>query len=268
MAIHFDAPGTANDLLVDCGASNSVRSVTKPFLRAQGVNHLPALVLTHGDLRHVGGAELVANLFSINKLCVSPVRFRSPVYRQILRHYSSRPEKLRTISRSDRLGLWTVLHPNPTDRFPQADDNPLVLSAVIGGQRILLLSDLGRAGQEALLERTPNLRANIVVTGLPTQTEALGEALLDAVQPRLIIVADSKFPVAERASPRLHERLARRRIPVIYTRTAGAATIEWRKHDWEVRTISGIRFSSRQPLPLPEWPPETPSQTEPTAEEQ
>ena len=268
MAIHFDAPGTGNDLLVDCGASNSVQSVTKPFLRAQGVNHLPALVLTHGDLRHVGGGELAANLFSVEKLCVSPVRFRSPVYRRILRDYSSRPEKLRTVSRNDRLGLWTVLHPDPGDRFPQADDNPLVLSAVIGSQRILLLSDLGRAGQDALLRRTPDLRADIVVTGLPVQPEALGEALLDAIQPRLIIVADSDFPATERASPKLHERLARWRIPVIYTRTAGAATIEWRKHDWEVRTMSGVRISSRHPTPLLELLPEKPSQTEPGTEEE
>jgi competence protein ComEC len=268
MAIHFDAPGLANDLLVDCGASNSVQSITKPFLRAQGVNHLPALVLTHGDLRHVGGAELAANLFSVEKLCVSPVRFRSPVYRQILKHFTYRPGKLRTVSRNDRLGFWTVLHPDPGDRFPQADDNPLVLSAVIGGQRILLLSDLGRPGQSALLQRTPDLRADIVITGLPVQPEALGEALLDAIQPRLIIVADSDFPAAERASPGLHERLAQRRVPVIYTRTAGTATIEWRKHDWELRTMSGIRISKLHPTLPPEPSPEKPGEAGPTPEEQ
>jgi competence protein ComEC len=267
MAIHFDAPGLANDLLVDCGASNSVQSVTKPFLRAQGVNHLPALVLTHGDLRHVGGAELADHLFSIGKLFVSPVRFRSPQYRQILKRYSSSPEKLRTVSRNDPLGFWTVLHPDPDDRFPQADDNPLVLSAVIGGQRILLLSDLGRPGQGALLQRIPDLRADIVITGLPVQPEALGDALLDAIQPRLIIVADSDFPATERASPRLHERLARRRVPVIYTRTAGAATIQWRKHDWELRTMSGIKISNLHPTRPSEPSPEKPSEAQPTPEE-
>jgi competence protein ComEC len=256
MAIYFDAPGRANNLLIDCGATNSVQSVTKPFLRAQGVNRLPALVLTHGDLRHVGGAELAANLFSVQRVCVSPVRFRSPVYRKIIKDYSRTPEKLRTVSRNEQLGQWTVLHPDPDDRFPQADDNALVLYAVIGSQRVLLLSDLGRPGQDALLQRTPDLRADIVVTGLPVQSEALGDALLDTVQPRLIIVADSDFPAAERASPKLRERLARRRVPVIYTRTAGAATIEWRQHDWKLRTMSGVRISSRYPTPPPPPPPE------------
>jgi competence protein ComEC len=268
MAVFFDAPGKQNDLLVDCGATNSVELLTKPFLRAQGVNRLPALVLTHGDLRHVGGAELVANLFSVKKLCVSPVRFRSPVYRRILKDYSATPEKLRTVSRNDQLGCWTVLHPEPGDRFAQADDNALVLSAVIGGKRILLLSDLGRPGQDALLQRNPDLRADIVVTGLPVQLEAICDALLDAIQPRVIIVADSEFPAAERASPKLHERLARRKVPVVYTRSAGAATIEWRKDAWELRTMSGIRISSRNPTPLPEPPPEKPTEAEPGTDQE
>jgi competence protein ComEC len=166
------------------------------------------------------------------------------------------------------LGLWTVLHPDPGDRFPQADDNPLVLSAVISGQRILLLSDLGRPGQDALLRRTPDLRADIVVTGLPVQPEALGEALLDAIQPRLIIVADSDFPATERASPTLHERLARRQVPVIYTRATGAATIEWRSRDWEVRTMSGIRIFSRHPTPVSEPLPERSSEVDPITEDE
>jgi competence protein ComEC len=268
MAVYFDAPGTSNDLLVDCGATNSVQFLTKPFLCAQGVNRLPALLLTHGDLRHVGGAEIVANIFSVEKLCVSPVRSRSPVYRRILKDYSATPDKLRTVSRNDRLGCWTVLHPQPDDRFAQADDNPLVLSGVIGGKRVLLLSDLGRPGQDALLQRTHDLRADILVTGLPVQYEAISDALLDAIQPRVIIVADSEFPAAERASPRLRERLARRKVPVIYTRSTGTATIEWRKNDWELRTMSGIRFSSRNPVPLPEPPPEKPAEAEPETDQE
>jgi hypothetical protein len=81
-------------------------------------------------------------------------------------------------------------------------------------------------------------------------------------------VVDSEFPAAERASPKLRERLARRKVPVIYTRQAGAATIEWRKDDWELRTMSGIRVSSRNPAPLPEPPPEHPTEAEPDTDQE
>ena len=90
------------------------------------------------------------------------------------------------------------------------------------GARVLLLSDLGRAGQSALLSRTNDLRADMVIAGLPDEGEPLCDALLDAVQPKVIVVADSEFPATRRASPKLRARLEQREIPVIYTRTAGA----------------------------------------------
>jgi beta-lactamase superfamily II metal-dependent hydrolase len=86
------------------------------------------------------------------------------------------------------------------------------------------------------------LRSDIVVSGLPAQTEPLSDALLDAIKPRVIIVADSEFPVTERASTKVRERLARRNIPVIYTRTAGAIRIKFRAGKWELETMSGVRI--------------------------
>lgn len=244
MATCFHDPARTGGWLMDCGATNSVEFITKPFLRARGVNCLPSLILTHGDLRHIGGAGLIAERFRARQILVSPVRFRSPAYRQLLQEFERRPQWVRRISRGDRLGPWRVLHPSADDRFGQADDSALVLAGRFYGTRVLLLSDLGRAGQNLLLERTPDLRADIVVTGLPSQNEALSEALLEAIRPRLIVVADSEFPAAERAGAKLTERLARRKTPVVYTRSAGAATIEFRKSGWEIRAVNGVQIKS------------------------
>jgi len=60
---------------------------------------------------------------------------------------------------------------------------------------------------------------------LPDEGEPLCDALLDAVQPKIIVVADSEFPANRRASRTLHERLDQRKIPVIYTRASGAVKI-------------------------------------------
>ena len=34
-AVHLDAPGRANDWLIDCGDTNAVEFITRPYLRAQ-----------------------------------------------------------------------------------------------------------------------------------------------------------------------------------------------------------------------------------------
>jgi competence protein ComEC len=241
-AIYFDAPGKKHDLLVDCGTVNAVEFTTKPFLRAQGVNTLLSLLLTHGDIHHVGGAEIVANAFSTEHIYASAVHFRSPAYRSLIDTFRRRPDWLQTINRNDHIGSWTVLHPNPTDHFPQADDNSVVLFGTFGKTRVLLLSDLGRPGQNALMDRNPDLKADIVVTGLPLQTEPICDALLNRLEPRLIIVSDSDFPVSERATAKLRERLSRRSIPVLYTHSTGSATIEFREDKWTVHTMSGIAY--------------------------
>jgi competence protein ComEC len=237
--IYVDAPGTSRDLLIDTGATNAVRFLTKPFLRAQGVNRLPALLLTHGDIQHVGGTQLLLGAFKEHQILASPLRFRSPVYRRLLTSLSEVPGRLRTISRGGHVGDWTVLHPEARDRVGRADDGSVVLLGSIAGTRILLLSDLGRAGQNVLLKRGGDLRADILITGLPTSSEAVCDGLLEAVQPRLILISDSEFPASERASHALRERLGQKGIPVIYTRFSGAAIIEFRGRNWKLRTMSG-----------------------------
>jgi competence protein ComEC len=234
-AAFYLSPRRADNLLIDCGSTASVDSILKPFLRAHGVNRLPCLILTHGDASRIEGAEELESLFSVDRIATSAARFRSPAYRRILQDLESDPDRRRVLAPGDRIGDWTVLHPDAGGRVRQADDNALVLFGNIRGTRLLLLSDLSQAGQHALLERHADLRADIVAGGLPGNSEPMIDALLDAVQPRLLIVTDSEFPAPRRAPASLRERLGRRGIPVVYTRDTGGITIVLRKDGWELR---------------------------------
>jgi ComEC/Rec2-related protein len=243
-SIFVDAPGRAHDLLVDCGNESAAEFLVKPFLHGQGVNRLPHLLLTHGDVRHIGGASRIASEFAVGQFLASSVRFRSPAYRQIPGNLDSTSERLRPINRGDQFGAWTVLHPEAQDRFPEADDKAIVLRGELNGVRVLLCSDLGRPGQRTLRDREQDLHAGVVVAGIPSKSEPLGDALLDAVQPRVVIVSASEVPSQERATKDLRARLERRGIPVFYTSDDGAVTITLRPKTWEVRTMSGKQFAS------------------------
>ncbi len=60
-----------NDWLINCGNENAVNFTLKNFLRAQGVNSLPRLVLADGNMRNCGGAQTLDELFSIGELWTS-----------------------------------------------------------------------------------------------------------------------------------------------------------------------------------------------------
>jgi beta-lactamase superfamily II metal-dependent hydrolase len=71
----------------------------------------------------------------------------------------------------------------------------------------------------------------------------MGDGLLDVIQPKLLVITDSEFPATRRADPSLRERLDRRRLPVLYTRNAGAVTITLSSQGWEVTAMNGLRLS-------------------------
>ncbi len=235
----IDSPGRQSPMLVDCGSESDAGFAVKPFLAAQGVNRLPCLLLTHGDVRHVGGTALITNNFNVTRIATSPLPSRSPAHRQIIATLERTPARWLRLQRGDKLGDWTVLHPSATNRLSQADDNSVVLLGEPCGVRVLLLGDLGKAGQSALLDPHADLRADVAVACMPTRGEPLGDGLLDAIQPRAIIVNDATYPANEMAREPLRERLARRAVPVIYTSDAGTATLRLRPGRWDIRTMDG-----------------------------
>jgi competence protein ComEC len=247
-AVFVDQPGSDYDLLVDCGDEATARSQVKPFLKSQGINRLSALLLTQGDVQHVGGAQLISREFRVRQILTSPLRFRSPAYREILAQLEQTPQRWHRVQRGDQTGPWTVLHPAPEDKFPQAADSALVLRASFFGTRVLLISKLGRLGQRKLLERETNLGADILIGAATPATEALSDAFLEAVRPRVLILGGAQFALSDRQNRELRQRLARVKIPVLFTSEIGAAILIVQQGGWFVQTTDG------QPVPLPSAP--------------
>jgi beta-lactamase superfamily II metal-dependent hydrolase len=242
-SVFVDAAGRKNDWLIDCGNESAVNFTLKSFLRAQGVNKIPRLVLTEGDLKNCGGAELLDQLFGVGELWTSPVHFRSAVYNETITTFE-KSSRYKILNCGDRIGNWQVLWPPATNNFSRADDNALVLLGSFSSVKILFLSDLSRDGQSELLARPNNLRADIVVSGLPDEGGPLSDALIDAIQPKVIVIVDSEFPATRRANPKLRKRLEQKKIPVIYTRDSGAVKIVTDKTNWKLQAMDGQKFSS------------------------
>lgn len=240
-----DAPGADSDLLIDCGDVSGADFMLKPFLRGQGVNHLPNLLLTHGDLHHVGGFDSIAKDFRVFTVRTSSLRFRSQAYRRIVERFEGGSPLRRQIHRGDYVGQWRVLHPEATDRFAHADDGAIVLLGEFDACRVLFLSDLGKLGQQLLVEREADLRADIVITGIPREREPLHPDLLAAILPQASIVATADYPASARINRNLRERLEASETPLISTDVTGAATLTIDAHGWQLKTMSGIHLLGR-----------------------
>jgi competence protein ComEC len=237
-AVFADNAGSGKSFLFDCGNANAAEFVVKPFLRAQGVNTLDSFALTVGHVPDAGGAQVVLTNFSVNRVFINPARDISSAYRDVIDKIKQ-TAYWQALQAGDNAEGWSVLHPERAIQFPDADDNALVFWREINGHSILLLSTLGRSGQDSLMESHPNLCADMVVAGLPAKDEPLSEPLLRLLQPKLIIILDSEFPATRRASAKLRRRLASHGAPVIYCRDAGALKLTLWRGGWDLKNASG-----------------------------
>lgn len=224
-AIVFDGPRRSGDLLIDTGSESTATALVVPFLHAQGWNSIPRLLISHGDLQHVGGSEAVLDALPVATLALSSTNARSPAFRRLVQLAAERTIPIEPVAAGATFPGWEVLHPAGTDRFTTADDNAVVLLRNFGGVRVLLLSDLGRLGQRALLDRLPNLTADIVITGLPREGEPLNDALLDRIDPKFVIVASAERPAPERVKPATRQRLNQSGRPVLFSEDCGTVQL-------------------------------------------
>jgi beta-lactamase superfamily II metal-dependent hydrolase len=252
-AVFVSAPGLEGTFLIDCGSSQSARDLLKPFLCAQGVNRLAGLCLAVGRSDYAGGAALLLSNFPAAEIFTSTAQDRSTSFRSLIGELRQ-SHVCQAVRDPAQIDGWSVLHPGPSDQFPQADDNALVLWRQFNGHSVLLLPSLGRDGQDSLMRRHPGLCADFVIAGLPVRDEPLCEPLLETLRPRLIIIADATYPATRRAAPKLRERLARHGARVVYCRDNGALTLELAPDRWSLLTADGLPAVDSPP-PLPDDPP-------------
>ena len=196
-----------------------------PFLRTRGYDEPPLSLVTHGERHHVQGFGELARAMSLPNLILNPTKFNSPYYKDLVEAADVADAASIVVARGNSVAGWDVLHPASGDRLPKADDNATVLAREVHGVRVLLLSDLGEAGQVNLLESGKDLRCDIVVVSMPGVGESLGQSLLEAISPKAIVLSAGTFPYAEIPSAGLLERLAKLDVPLFNTLEDGGVEI-------------------------------------------
>ena len=211
-------------LLYDAGPAygregDSGERIVVPALRALGVARLDALLLTHNDTDHTGGALSVLENLEVGAV-LSSLPERHPVLAMALA-----PVRCRRGHAWEWDGVkFEVLHPAPGPAARRRNDESCVLRVSAGGAAMLLTGDIERGAENQLL-RGAALHADALLVPHHGSRSSSSEDFLDAVRPRLAVAASgyrSRFghPHAE-----VLARYAARRIALLRTDLHGAVTV-------------------------------------------
>jgi competence protein ComEC len=229
--------------LFDTGTDGDFQRAVEPTLRAAGLGKLGALILTHGDTEHTGGAARSLEAAAAPRIMVSAFTDRSPARRRLYALLEERQLPKSIVLPADRFTAGrdaTVEFLAPEVGARKADDQSLVARIETGGFSILLMSDSGAATESALLRRHGTaLRSDILVLGRHGEDVFATSEFLAAVQPRVVVLAPAD-PFREGTDePALRTRLAESGATIFDQAECGAVITTLRRDAAEVRGFLG-----------------------------
>jgi len=191
----------AHTLLVDTGGApfgggiDIGRRVLAPALWARGIRSLDALLVTHGDPDHLGGAVAVADDFRPRQIWEG-IRVPQHLPTQDLMHEAARlripitPLRAGETMHLDEVQL-RVLHPTPPDweRRRVRNDDSVVLEVVYRDVAILLTGDISADIERAVVPRLTPARIRVLKVAHHGSRTSSSSALLEQWRPQFAVIS-------------------------------------------------------------------------------
>ncbi|MFO1253330.1 MAG: DNA internalization-related competence protein ComEC/Rec2 [Inhella sp.] len=197
------------------GDSDAGARVVLPLLRAAGVNHLDALVISHDDADHSGGgASVLASLPVAARWGSLPPRHALQPVQPCRAGLAWEWEGVR----------FEWLHPSgPGEAAARDNARSCVLRVQdAAGQALLLTADIEAAQERELLQRAAPLRATVLLLPHHGSKSSSSAEFLAAVQPQLAIAQAGFMNRHGHPAAPVRERLAVAGVPLLTSAECGA----------------------------------------------
>jgi competence protein ComEC len=242
-------------LLVDSGGATGTFDVggrvVAPALWALGIRRLDRLLVTHPDLDHAGGAEVVAAEFRPVEIWEGIPVPGAPEMARLAASATARGIAWREVRAGDRLRLGevelTIDHPPTPDweRRRARNDDSVVLTVRYRDVELLLTGDAAAEFESAW---TPTSRAPIRLLkvahhGSRSSTSA---GFLTGYAPQAAFVSAGPGNLFGHPAAEVVTRIADAHVRLFRTDQDGAIIVETDGRAVEVRTIAGGVWSLRQ----------------------
>ncbi len=227
--------------MLDSGGERTYQQEMLPLLRSRSINGIEALILSHGDIGHIGAAPQVMTQLRPTLLLEPEGPNRSTVYPQIRSIRSKRNIESLVLQAGMRLRpnkdvVFHVLSPGLDASNRIADDRSLVLRAEVGKHSILFTSDIGFEIEKALLESGADLQSDLWIRGQHGETSSGLPSFASAVGARYVISTHADFPSSEAISSELRETLQELGFTLLTLDKTGVITLRITPEKIEIET--------------------------------
>ncbi len=223
-------------ILVDAGPRSASfdagRARVVPFLLRHGARRIEALILTHPDADHIGGAKAVLDAFEVGAIVDPGFAAGKSLYLGLLTDAEALdlPWTAARAGQSVHFDGVTLEFLSPERALLDADVTANQVSVafrlVYRDFAALFLGDLPAEGERTLVRRQPDaLRATLLKVAHHGSGTSTSDALLAAAEPRYALISVGRRNRYRHPDPTVIERLERHDIQVLRTDRDGSILV-------------------------------------------
>jgi competence protein ComEC len=168
------------------------KDVVVPYLKSKGITRIDKLILTHGDMDHIGGSFAVLDELDVNQIVMPFVKEPSDMEQAIVKDAKKKRIPVIKVSEGDfwknNAGVFTVLSPEK-NFFGERNRGSVTIYAQMGGLTWFFGGDLDQEGEERIIKKYSNLTFDVLKVGHHGSKTSSLEEFLDQGNPKISLVS-------------------------------------------------------------------------------
>ncbi len=236
---------SGSHILVDAGdikRQDSGKDIIVPYLHHIGVSKLDALVITHPDQDHFGGAASIIKMFPVKELWLTDCARidEKENWQQVISEAYRRGILIRDISRGvlykEKFFEIKVIHPD-TKHCVDANTQSISFRVKGLGRSAILTGDLTVQGEKEIMKTDVYLKSDVLKLGHHGSKTSSSRKFLNRVNPELALISSGRKNRFRHPSKQVIQRLDSLKIPYLNTAERGTIDIIFRSDTMLVNTM-------------------------------
>jgi len=168
------------------------RDVVVPYLKGKGITRIDKLILTHGDMDHIGGALSVLSELEVKQILMPSVTKASETELAIIHLAKKQGIPVIKVSTGNHWQSdgndFDIL--SPEKNFTgERNSGSIAIAAQIGGLNWFFGGDLDQVGEERILHRYPHLTIDVLKAGHHGSKTSSADAFIRQIKPRVALIS-------------------------------------------------------------------------------
>jgi competence protein ComEC len=180
-----------NAMLIDAGDRGYGQGIVN-YLKAQGVQKLNYLILTHPHADHIGGAAEVIKSIEVERIVMPKATHTSKIFENLLLAIQNKGLKITPPSPGSEYKLgeasFVILAPNSLS-YKSINNHSVVTKIVFGNTSFLFTGDAESVSENEMLNKGFNLESNVLKVGHHGSNTSTSEKFLKAVNPEYAVIS-------------------------------------------------------------------------------